>query len=69
MQEKVYQHRIKDTGELRWVHCVCMGQTWPASDSDWHGRQAVATRLHAYVKAKGGYFKHSGLQPALINFD
>jgi len=20
---------------VAWVHCVCMGQTWPASD--WHG--------------------------------
>jgi len=32
-----------------WVHRVCMGQTWPASN--WHGSQAVANSLVSKPKA------------------
>jgi len=57
MQEKVYQLRIKDVGELR----ECIVFAWDKVD-----QQAIdaavrqwQTRLHACIKAKGGYFEHS----------
>ena len=53
---------------VAWVHCICMRRTWPASDRDWDGSQAVANSSSRLLKEKGDYFEHSGSQPALINF-
>jgi len=57
MQEKVYQHRIKDVGEMH----ECIVSAWDELDqrvTDMAVRQQ-RTRLHACIKAKGGYFEHS----------
>jgi len=57
MQEKVYQHRINDIDELR----QCIVSAWNELDQrviDTAVRQ-WRTRLHACIKAKGGYFEHS----------
>jgi len=57
MEEKVYQHRIKDVDEL----CECIVSAWDALDQrviDAAVRQ-WRTRLRACIKAKGGYFEHS----------
>jgi len=57
MQEKVYQHRIKDIGELR----ECIVSAWDELDRQVI-RMAVRqwrTRLHACIKAKSGYFEHN----------
>jgi len=56
MQEEVYQHWIKDVGELRdCLHGTNLTREWLT----WQSVRQWRTRLHACVKAKGGYFEYS----------
>ena len=65
MQENIYQHRIKDVGEL----CECIVSAWDELDQrviDTAVRQ-WRTRLRACIKAKGGYFEHNLFYLTLIH--
>jgi len=59
MQENVYQHRIKDAGQLH----ECIVSAWDELDQRMINTEVrqMRTRLNACFKAKGGYFgvKHS----------
>jgi len=62
MQEYVYEHRIKDVGELR--ECIVSGWTCPTSD--WHCSHAVPNSSSCLLQSERRLL---WTQPALINFD